>query len=222
MTGYINPPLGWVFVVCGLLGALLIAVRTWGPQLKRFLPRRSTTTREPLQLVSSVRDLEVPPHLPGDRQLFAALDARPRFAVVAVTNDHQRPVTVVPQVYVDGEERPGAGAWAEEPGDTFTPVTAAGMQFNVGATRLLIVAVAFGTINPAAIWYPVRSRDDASFHNDMTKVMARGLRLGSSPELRVRLRAERVDQSITLPLGFSADGEPILKPPVAPPRSKAV
>ena len=207
----------WAMVLCLLAGIASILWGIWPALRKLWQPARQKP--EPLSFSEKVMKLPMPDELRGQEKIAVAF-ADPHFGLVAVKNEGTRNISsLIPEVNIDGRETASSGAWTTEQGKTFEPLDTNGVTLNVGAKRLLVVAVAFPTEKDrgwgGGVWYPVHSGMESKYYFDKVRVLARDRNLGTSARIEVRFRAEGVDQTIRFNLAFEPDGSPAAHVPLA-------
>lgn len=161
-----------------------------------------------------IQKLRPPESIVGQKKIAAAL-SYPHFAAISVENNGRRNLgSLIARVEIEGDEQPAYGAWLSEPPTSFAPLSDDGIGLAVGAKRLLLLAVTHRprrTREPDTSWILVSSRFDAHHHFDRERLAQAGTNLGRQPRFRIRFRAEGVDQSISVRLSSTPDGEPAIK-----------
>ena len=227
-ASFSEPPRAWSVVLLFLALAIFVAIQWWEWRLLRTrletleaaLAAKHDTDVEPapapLVLTPAVRELRLPPTDWRGVKLAEVGYAKPRFAAVAVKNEGRRNITgLLPEVWFDGERAPGLGLWCSDPEASFSPIGPEGIALGVGAERLLVLAVRFSgrarAEGAGQSWYAVHSSDSPANYFDPERVVLNGQRLAGRVNLRIRFRAEGVDQSIQVVLASGPDGQPAVR-----------
>ncbi len=204
-------------IICGLAG---FASLVWGFWPWIQLKLRLTGGRDigPLILREKVMPLAVPDELEAQAMMTVAF-SDPQFSLIEVENDGTKSIFgLIPEIYIDGSKVTNLGAWTTDRGKHFDPLGVNGVQLNVGATRLLVLAVGFPSKkhhSGGGTWYPVLSDMEPKHYFDQVRILANDRALGTSLDVQVCFRAEGVRQLKRFRLMFASDGSPTVGPPVA-------